>query len=194
MEEGDRSRSSRLVWIDLETTGLHPDRDVILEIATIVTDKDLSLVATGPCLVVHQPGEILNAMDPWGKKQHEDSGLLQEVRQSTLSTSDAEAQTLAFLRKHGAAQSNPLCGNSICFDRRFLIRHMPQIDAYLNYRHVDVSSIKELVARWYPELSRSMSNEKASAHRALQDIQESITELRTYRQMIFREKLNGHAA
>ncbi len=194
MEESDRSKSSRLVWIDLETTGLHPDRDVILEIATIVTDKDLCVIATGPCLAVHQPSEVLDAMDPWGKKQHEQSGLLEEVRKSTLSTSDAEAQTLGFLHEHCAPQANPLCGNSICFDRRFLIQHMPKVDAYLNYRHVDVSSIKELVARWYPLLSRSMSNEKVSAHRALQDIQESIIELQTYRQMIFREKLNGQAA
>ncbi len=193
MGRTDHEKSSRLVWIDLETTGLHPDRDVILEIATIITDKDLGEVATGPCLVIHQPEETLLAMDSWGKNQHEKSGLLEQVRKSTLSTAEAEAQTLAFLREHCAAQANPLCGNSICFDRRFLIRHMSSVDAFLNYRHVDVSSVKELVARWYPELSRSMSHEKASAHRALQDIQESIAELRTYRQMIFRGKLNGNA-
>ena len=193
MGRTDHEKASRLVWIDLETTGLHPDRDVILEIATIITDKDLGEVATGPCLVIHQPEETLLAMDSWGKNQHEKSGLLGQVRESTLSTAEAEAQTLAFLREHGMAQANPLCGNSICFDRRFLIRHMPRVDAFLNYRHVDVSSIKELVARWYPELSRSMSNEKASTHRALQDIQESIAELRTYRQMIFRRNLDGSA-
>jgi oligoribonuclease len=180
--------------MDLETTGLDVETCSILEIATIVTDKDLNVLEEGPDLVIHQPDPILGSMDPWCITQHGATGLIDASRRSTVTLEVATEETLSFLLKHCPKGMCPLCGNSICFDRRFLMRHMPQIDAFLNYRQVDVSSIKELVARWYPELIRSMSNEKTSAHRALQDIQESIAELRTYRAAVFREKVHGNTA
>lgn len=180
------SRSaSNLVWMDLETTGLDVEQRTILEIATIVTDKNLNILEQGPDLVVHQPDEILASMDPWCIKQHAATGLVDASRTSTVSLKQAEDETLTFLRKHCPAKMCPLSGNSICFDRRFLIRHMPRINAFLNYRNVDVSSIKELVFRWKPGVNEQL--EKNSTHRALDDIRESIEELRLYRRLVFGE-------
>ena len=183
MSEPATMRSDNLVWIDLEMTGLEPERDVILEIATIVTDSELEIVAEGPNLVISQPETILDTMDDWNVRHHTASGLLERVRASTLELEEAEALTLEFVREHVDPKTAPLCGNSIGQDRRFLYRYMPGLSAYLHYRSVDVSSIKELAARWYgPELRPPP---KSSTHRALDDIRESIEELRFYRNTVF---------
>ncbi|WP_134567568.1 oligoribonuclease, partial [Pseudomonas aeruginosa] len=136
-----------LIWIDLEMTGLDPDRDVIIEMATIVTDSDLNTLAEGPVIAIHQPEEILAGMDEWNTRQHGQSGLTQRVRESTVSMAEAEAQTLAFLEQWVPKRSSPICGNSICQDRRFLYRHMPRLEGYFHYRNLDVSTLKELAAR-----------------------------------------------
>ena len=168
--------------MDLEMTGLDPDRDVIVEIATIVTDDDLAIVAEGPDLVVHATEEQLAGMDPVVVRMHTDSGLLTRIRESELSLADAGAQTLAFLREHiPEARTVPLCGNSIGTDRRFLARYLPEIEDHLHYRSVDVSSLKELCRRWYPAIYSKRPN-KSEQHRALDDIRESIEELRYYRE------------
>jgi oligoribonuclease len=172
-----------LVWIDLEMSGLDPDTCQILEIATLITDGDLNLLAEGPDLVVHAPDSVLDAMDAWCTQQHGSSGLTAQVRASTITLADAEARTLEFIRAHCPPGRSPLCGNSIGHDRRFLIRHMPQLAGFLHYRSVDVSSIKELARRWYPDL---VPFRKGETHRALDDIRESIAELRHYREHIFR--------
>ena len=172
-----------LVWIDLEMSGLEPERHEILEIATLVTDGDLTILGEGPDLVIHHPPEVLAAMDAWCTRQHGQSGLTAGVHASTLSLAEAEAQTLDFLARYTAPGRSPLCGNSIGHDRRFLIRHMPRLAAFLHYRSVDVSSIKELVRRWYPDLTAPTKRE---THRALDDIRESIAELAFYRERAFR--------
>jgi oligoribonuclease len=172
-----------LVWMDLEMSGLDPDTCQILEIATLVTDGDLNIVAEGPDIVIHQPEPVLAAMDAWCTQQHGTSGLTAQVQASTVSLAEAEARTLEFLRAHCPPGKSPLCGNSIGHDRRFLLRYMPQVASYLHYRSVDVSSIKELTRRWYPALS---APRKGETHRALDDIRESIAELRHYRERVFR--------
>jgi len=174
-----------LVWIDLEMSGLDPDTCEILEIATIITDGDLNLLAEGPDIVVHQPDPVLDAMDAWCTRQHGVSGLTAQVKASTIPLAQAEARTLEFIRQHCPAGKSPLCGNSIGHDRRFLIKHMPTLAEYLHYRSVDVTSVKELARRWYPELP---APQKGETHRALDDIRESIAELRYYRQHIFRPR------
>ncbi len=175
-----------LVWIDLEMTGLDVDRERILEIATIVTDAELRVVAEGPDLVVHQPDALLAQMDAWNTEHHGASGLTERSRASTLSEAEAEAQTLAFLVAAGVgARAAPLAGNSIHQDRLFLARYMPSLDAHLHYRHVDVSSVKELVRRWLPDVYAARPF-KQGKHRALEDILESIDELRFYRSHAFR--------
>lgn len=174
--------SPALVWIDMEMSGLDPKQCRILEIATLVTNADLDVIAEGPDLVVHQPDEVLHAMDAWCTEHHAASGLTQAVRESTISQRDAEAQTLAFLGEHCEARASPLCGNSVWQDRRFIIEYMPRLDQFLHYRIVDVSSIKELARRWYPGLA---APPKTEAHRALDDIRESIEELRYYRRHVF---------
>ncbi len=184
-----KKNPTNLVWIDLETTGLDLETKVILEIATIVTDKDLNIIAEGPDLVIHQPKEILATMDEWCTKQHRTSGLIEEVRRSTVSLSQAEMETLAFVTSHCPPRSCPLCGNSICFDRRFIIRYMPKLDDLLSYRNVDVSTVKELVNRWYPGMSEEVGTSKTSKHRALSDIKESIEELRYYKKTVFKGRL-----
>jgi oligoribonuclease len=176
---------NNLVWVDLETTGLDPDSRVILEIACLVTDGDLSELGDGIDLVVHQEGHAIGQLDPWCVKQHGASGLLEASRASKTSLVEAEALTLAYVRKHCLSGKAPLSGNSVCFDRRFLIRHMPKLEAYFHYRNVDVSSIKELVRRWRPGTVDKVT--KASRHRALDDIRESIAELRVYRDAFFKE-------
>ncbi|MDF5812148.1 oligoribonuclease [Pseudomonas aeruginosa] len=168
-----------LIWIDLEMTGLDPDRDVIIEMATIVTDSDLNTLAEGPVIAIHQPEEILAGMDEWNTRQHGQSGLTQRVRESTVSMAEAEAQTLAFLEQWVPKRSSPICGNSICQDRRFLYRHMPGLEGYFHYRNLDVSTLKELAARWAPQVRESFK--KGNTHLALDDIRESIAELRHYR-------------
>ncbi|UCF10737.1 MAG: oligoribonuclease [Candidatus Bipolaricaulota bacterium] len=173
-----------LVWLDLETTGIDDRTSVILEIATIITDKELAIVAEGPDLVIHQPDRILASMVPWCIEQHGKSGLTEASRRSKVSLAEAEEKTLAFVRSHCLRGRAPLCGNSIGFDRRFLLHHMPTLNDYLHYRNVDVSSVKELVARWYQQPPETI--EKESAHRALDDIRESIEELRLYRRLAFR--------
>jgi len=173
----------RLIWIDLEMTGLRPDHDSIIEIATVVTDRDLNVIADGPELAVHQSEAVLAQMDDWNQRQHGGSGLLARVRASEISVGAAEQQTLAFLGAHVAAGASPMCGNSICQDRRFLARWMPALEAFFHYRNVDVSTLKELAARWHPHLSAALV--KRSAHLARADIYESIAELRFYRERLF---------
>ncbi len=177
------SEPAPLVWIDMEMSGLDPLSCRILEIATVVTDGDLQIVAEGPDLVVHQPDEVLDAMDEWCTSHHGDSGLTEQVRASTIDEAEAERQTLEFLEKWSRPGASPLCGNSVYQDRRFIVRYMPAIDRFLHYRLVDVSSIKELSRRWYPDLERP---NKKETHRALDDILESIEELRFYRKSLFR--------
>jgi oligoribonuclease len=187
---GERRRargtlSAVLVWMDLEMTGLDPARDVIVEIATIVTDDELNVVAEGPDLVVHQPEDILATMVPKVLEMHTDSGLLEAIRASTTTLEEAGAATLSFIREHVPSQrSVPLCGNSIGTDRRFLAAYLPDIENWLHHRSVDVSSVKELVKRWYPELDGAVP-QKAGHHRALDDIRESVEELRFYRERVF---------
>jgi len=170
---------TRLVWIDLEMTGLVPETHRIIEIATIVTDAELHVLAEGPVIAIHQSDAELSAMDEWNTRQHGMSGLTERVRASTLGDAEAEAATLAFLREWVPAGKSPICGNSICQDRRFLARWMPQLEAYFHYRNLDVSTLKELCQRWAPELAKGFS--KRSRHLALDDIQDSIEELRYYR-------------
>ena len=175
---------SNLVWMDLEMTGLDPDRDTILEVATLITNNELEAVAQGPVLVIHQPTHVLERMDAWNREHHGASGLTQRVLASTLSMAEAEKQVLGFVKRYCPERISPLCGNSICQDRRFLARYMPGLEAYLHYRNLDVSTVKELVRRWYP--AGPGAPEKKHAHLALDDIRESIEELRFYRQHFFR--------
>lgn len=170
---------SNLIWIDLEMTGLQPDTDVIIEIATVVTDSQLNIIAEGPVLAVHQEDAILNGMDEWNTRQHGQSGLTERVRTSNISSRDAELQTLAFLGNLVGKGKSPMCGNSICQDRRFLARYMPELEAWFHYRHIDVSTIKELAARWKPEIYDGFK--KKGSHLALDDILDSIAELKYYR-------------
>ena len=173
---------SPLVWIDLEMSGLDPHRHAILEIALILTDAELAIVAEGPDIVVHQEDGVLAAMDEWCTTHHGKSGLTAAVRASTVSLQEAERRCLEFLEAHTKPGTSPLCGNSVWQDRRFLVEHMPDLERFLNYRIVDVSTIKELVKRWYPDLQPP---KKSDAHRALDDIRESIAELRFYREHLF---------
>lgn len=181
-----------LVWMDLEMTGLDPEENVIIEIATLVTDGELSVVAEGPVLAVHQSEAELGKMDEWNRTHHGESGLVDRVRASTVDTAEAERRTLAFLAEHVPAGVSPLCGNSVHQDRRFLRRHMPALDAWLHYRIVDVSTLKELARRWYPAAAESFV--KREAHLALDDIRESIEELRHYRRTILRPPAEVAAA
>ena len=171
---------NNLIWIDLEMTGLEPERDVIIEMATIVTDSDLNVLAEGPVIAVHQSDEALAAMDEWNTRTHGQSGLTQRVRESKIDTATAEAQTIAFLEQWVPKGKSPICGNSIRQDRRFLYRHMRGLENYFHYRNLDVSTLKELAARWAPDVRDSFK--KGSTHLALDDIRESIAELRHYRE------------
>ena len=186
-EPGASETSVYLVWMDLEMTGLDPDRDTILEIATVITTNDLELAAEGPSLAIHQPPPVLEAMDKWNREHHAQSGLTARVQASEVSMAKAEEQTLTFVRQYCSERAAPLCGNSICQDRRFLARHMPALEAYLHYRNIDVSTLKELVQRWYPQ--GPQPPDKRNAHVALADIRESIDELHFYRQHVFRQRL-----
>ena len=175
-----RTHGQRLIWIDLEMTGLDTDNDSILEIATVVTDAELNILAEGPELAIAHPVERLEAMDDWNRNQHRRSGLWERVVTQGVTMSDAEARTVAFLDEWVAAGSSPMCGNSICQDRRFMARGMPRLEAFFHYRNLDVSTLKELCKRWKPEVARGVV--KKGRHQALADILESIEELKYYRE------------
>lgn len=172
-----------LIWLDMEMTGLDPDTEHVLEIATLVTNAQLEILGEGPDIVVHQPDEILDNMGDWCRDHHGRSGLTEESRRSIVTLAEAEAQTLEFLQRHCEPGKSPLCGNSIGQDRRFIYRHMPALAQFLHYRNVDVSTVKELARRWYPQFT---GIPKAETHRALDDIRESLAELKHYRASVFR--------
>lgn len=180
MNAAKAKQNDNLIWIDLEMTGLDPDNDLIIEIATVVTDKHLELLAEGPVFAIHQSDDILAGMDEWNTKQHGASGLTERVRQSAVTEADAEQATLRFLRDYLDAGQSPMCGNSICQDRRFLVRYMPELAAFFHYRNLDVSSFKILAQLWQPQLAAKF--EKEPTHLALADIHDSIRELAFYRE------------
>jgi len=169
-----------LIWIDLEMTGLEPQQDQIIEIATVVTDNNLEILAQGPVIAIRQPLSVMETMDDWNTRHHGDSGLSERVASSSYSLRDAETETLGFLRQHVKAGKSPMCGNSICQDRRFMARLMPELEAFFHYRNLDVSALKELASRWKPEVMEGFV--KKAAHLALDDVLESIDELKHYRQ------------
>ncbi|WP_203300165.1 oligoribonuclease [Marinobacter sediminum] len=179
MAEGDR-----LVWIDLEMTGLDPEKERIIEMATIITDSELNVVAEGPVIAVHQPDSLLDAMDEWCTNTHGASGLTKRVKESTIDEAQAEQQTLEFLQQHLEAGKSPLCGNSIGQDRRFLVKYMPRLEEFFHYRNLDVSTVKELARRWRPDVLAGVK--KQGSHLALDDIRDSISELRHYRDTFFK--------
>ena len=172
--------ANHLVWIDMEMSGLNPDADRILEIALVVTDAQLNTVAEGPVMIVHQPDAVLAAMDDWNKSTHAKSGLIEKVKAATQTEAQVESRVLAFLAEHVPAKTSPMCGNSVHQDRRFLARHMPELEAYFLYRNLDVSTLKELAKRWKPEIMAGLV--KHGRHEALADIHESIAELKYYRE------------
>ena len=175
-----------MIWMDMEMTGLDPEKERIIEVAVIITDSELNIIEEGPNLVVHQPNKLLKGMDEWNQKHHKKSGLIDAVKNSTLTLKAAEKQILAFIKKHVPEKKSPLCGNSIHHDRLFLRKYMPSVDKYIHYRLIDVSTLKGLIQRWYPKIK---SHGKDNAHRALSDIQESIEELRFYRQHYFKKNV-----
>lgn len=176
-------KDDNLVWIDMEMTGLDPEVDVVLEIATIVTDAQLNILAEGPVLAIHQPDSVLDNMDPWCIDTHGKSGLTARCRESNISLDDATQQTIDFLKQYVPAKKSPLCGNTIGQDRRFMVKYMPALEEYFHYRSVDVSTIKELAARWQPDVLKGFK--KKGVHLALDDIRESIAELQYYREHVF---------
>ena len=178
-----------LIWIDLEMTGLKPDYDEIIEIATVVTDKNLNILAEGPVIAIHQSEQTLAKMDEWNQKQHSGSGLVRRVRDSTVTLAEAEQLTLQFLNLLVVEGDSPMCGNSVCQDRRFLARHMPKLERFFHYRNLDVSTLKELARRWAPGVASGFT--KRGAHLALADIHESIRELRHYRAKLFAREYSG---
>jgi oligoribonuclease len=175
-----RLEESHLLWVDMEMTGLRPEVDRIIEVAIIITDSQLNILATSPALAVHQPDEVLAAMDSWNTATHQRSGLTQRVRESTLTEASAQALMIDFVRPWVPAGKSPMCGNSVCQDRRFMARLMPELESFFHYRNLDVSTLKELCKRWQPAIAKGFV--KRSAHTALADIEESIDELRYYRE------------
>ncbi len=176
---------NNLAWIDMEMTGLNPEKEGIIEIASVVTDADLKILSNGPNLVIHQPAKLLKSMDDWNQKQHKLSGLIEEVKSSKISVAKAEKMTLDFISEYCVQKQTLLCGNAVHHDRRFIIKYMPKLNEFLHYRHIDVSAVKSLINLWYPK-NRDIPQKK-KAHRALDDIRESIEELRFYRTHYFRE-------
>ena len=176
---------NNLIWLDMEMTGLEPDRDHIIEMAVVITDSQLNTVAESPVLVIHQTDAVLDGMDDWNKSTHGRSGLIDKVKASTLDELAAQEQMLAFLREYVPGRASPMCGNSICQDRRFMARWMPALEAHFHYRNLDVSTLKELVKRWKPELAKGLR--KHGKHEALADIYESIEEMKYYRQHFIRD-------
>ena len=174
------NKKTNLIWIDLEMTGLIPESDVIIEIATVVTDANLNVIEEGPSLAIHQNSDLLDGMDDWNTNQHNKSGLVQRVIESKVSTAEAESQTLDFLIKYVDQGASPMCGNSICQDRRFLYNYMPKLEKFFHYRHIDVSTLKELAVRWKPSIISSTY--KKSRHLALSDVYDSIDELKHYKE------------
>lgn len=183
------ANTKNLIWIDLEMTGLSPETDHIIEIATIVTDQELNTVAEGPVIAVHQSDAILAGMNEWCVKQHNASGLVKRVQESQVSVAEAEQQTIAFLKQHVKKGASPMCGNSVWQDRRFLAKYMPDLEAYFHYRLLDVSTLKELAKRWYPKVYAGFNKE--AKHLALDDIKESIDELKHYRAHWLKVPLEG---
>ncbi|HEV2213136.1 MAG TPA: oligoribonuclease [Gammaproteobacteria bacterium] len=184
--------AENLIWIDLEMTGLNPDTDRILEIATLVTDKQLRVLAEGPVIAVHQSDEVLAAMGEWCTRQHGQSGLTQRVRDSRVSGAEAERSTLEFLAQYLPPNASPMCGNSICQDRRFLARYMPDLERFFHYRNLDVSTLKELARRWAPTVASGFTKE--STHLALADIRDSVAELKYYRERLLRPEFAAPTA
>ncbi len=183
-QPAERPNEFNLVWIDMEMTGLDPDKDRVIEVAAIVTDAHLNLLAEGPVFVIHQADEVLDGMDAWNKGTHGRSGLIERVKASTVTESQAETEMIEFLRRYVPPGKSPMCGNSICQDRRFMARHMPALEAFFHYRNVDVSTLKELCRRWKPELIAGFK--KHQLHTALADIRESVEELKYYREHFIR--------
>ena len=177
-------KSKTLIWIDMEMTGLEPDTDRVIEIATLITDADLNILAEGPVVAVHQSDSVLAGMDEWNQRTHGDSGLVVRVRASQSDEADAEQQTLDFLRDYADAGSSPMCGNSVHQDRRFLVKYMPTLETFFHYRNLDVSTVKELARRWRPELLAGFN--KNGSHKALDDIRDSVSELQYYREHFFK--------
>ena len=175
--------ANTLIWIDMEMTGLQPDSDRIIEVAMVVTDPQLEVLAESPVWAIHQPDEVLQAMDAWNRSTHGKSGLIERVRASRLSEAEVEKTALEFLSAHVPASMSPMCGNSICQDRRFLARWMPRLEAHFHYRNLDVSTLKEIVRRWKPEIAKGFSKE--GKHQALADIYDSLEELKYYRKTVF---------
>ena len=178
-----QSRDS-LIWIDLEMTGLDPDKEKIIEIATLITDSDLNVISEGPNLIISQPKEVLDEMDDWNQNQHGSTGLIDEVMKSDITEQVAEIETLEFVSKYVGEKASPMCGNTVSHDRRFLSKYMPRLEAYFNYRHIDVSSFKEVAVRW---MNEAQTYEKKGSHRALGDIKESVEELRFYKKLFMPE-------
>ncbi len=176
----EMNKKTNLIWIDLEMTGLVPEKDIIIEIATVVTDANLNVLAEGPSLAIHQNNKYLESMDEWNTRQHNKSGLVQRVKESEISVNEAEKQTLDFVMKYVDPGTSPMCGNSICQDRRFLYNYMPKLEKFFHYRHIDVSTLKELAVRWKPDVVSTSF--KQSKHLALSDIYDSINELKHYRE------------
>ncbi len=176
-------KQQTLIWIDLEMTGLVPETDLIIEIATLVTDAQLNIIAEGPIFAVHQTDAALAAMDDWNQRTHGNSGLIDRVKASNLDAAEAERLTLEFLEQYSERGASPMCGNSICQDRRFLARYMPQLESFFHYRNLDVSTVKELAKRWAPDVAKGLN--KQSSHQAMDDIKDSVNELTYYREHFF---------